>query len=266
VTDVEPQSAHFGEAGGRLVYGSYLHLPELLSQQQLKSDPPAHDELLFITIHQAYELWFKQVLHELERARDDMLAGDSYFPRQLLGRVHVIERLLVTQIDVIETMTPQDFLVFRSLLAPASGFQSIQFREIEFISGHSDPGYVERVRGATEDEVARLHRRAAEPSLWDAFCGLLELRGLPMTDEATRRASLLAIARDRPAYGDLWDLSEALVGHDELAAQWRSRHVAMVERQIGVKSGTGGSSGSAYLRTRIPMRFYPELWELRTYL
>jgi tryptophan 2,3-dioxygenase len=137
----------FGEQGARLSYGSYLHLPELLDQQVLQSD--AHDELLFITVHQVCELWFKQCLHELVAARDGMLAGRTYEPRKALQRVHAIEQILISQVVVLETMTPQDFLAFRSLLAPASGFQSVQFRELEFLSGARDPAYVERLRQAS---------------------------------------------------------------------------------------------------------------------
>src|SRR3982751_3502394 len=146
----------FGEHGALLTYGSYLRLPQLLDSQHLESDPPAHDELLFITIHQVYELWFKQLLHEVSAARDAMLGGEPggrlWLAQHLLGRVHVIERVLVQQVDVLETMTPQDFLEFRQRLAPASGFQSVQFRELEFLSGAKDPGYVERFRGLTEPE------------------------------------------------------------------------------------------------------------------
>ena len=264
---MEQERGHsFGEEGGRLSYGSYLRIPELLELQQLKSDPPAHDELLFITIHQVYELWFKQLLFELTATRDHMLAGDAYLPRHSLHRVAVVERVLIEQVAVLETMTPQDFLVFRSLLAPASGFQSVQFRELEFLSGAKDPKFVERLHDATGDERARMLRRLDEPSLWDAFCVLLEQRGLAMTDEETRRTSLLTVARDRAAFGELWDLAEALLTHDQLAAQWRGRHIDMVERQIGTKSGTGGSSGAPYLRNRLAVRYFPELWSLRAYL
>ena len=258
---------HFGESGGKLSYGSYLRVEDLLQQQVLVSDPAAHDELLFITVHQVYELWFKQMLHELTAARDRMLAGDAYLPRKALQRVHVIARVLIQQIQVLETMTPQDFLAFRAHLSPASGFQSVQFRELEFLSGARDPAYVERMRQASTAEQERMWRRLDEPSLWDAFLRLVEMRGLPMSDEEQRRASLLQIARAQPfEHADLWDLAEGLLEHDSLASQWRSRHVDMVERQIGTKSGTGGSSGAPYLRTRLAVRYYPELWELRSYL
>jgi tryptophan 2,3-dioxygenase len=261
---VEERERHFGEEGARLSYGTYLRVGELLSQQVLASDPPAHDELLFITIHQVYELWFKQLLHELDHARDGMAAGDTYVARHALQRCHVIERVLVEQVAVLETMTPQDFLAFRSLLAPASGFQSVQFREIEFVSGRRDPALVARLQ-LSDAERARLDRRLAEPSLWDAYLALLSKHGLAVDDDA-RLESLLAVARDRGAYGDLWDVAEGLVTHDELIGQWRTRHVDMVERQIGTKSGTGGSTGAPYLRRSLGQRFFPELWELRSYL
>src|SRR5919107_999188 len=165
----------FGEQGAQLTYGSYLRLPQLLDSQHLESDPPAHDELLFITIHQVYELWFKQLLHEVAAARDAMsgeVAGRSlWWAQHLLARVHVIERVLVQQIDVLETMTPQDFLEFRQRLAPASGFQSVQFRELEFLSGAKDPSYVRRFRGLSPQERGRLERRLQEPSLWSRRCG-----------------------------------------------------------------------------------------------
>jgi tryptophan 2,3-dioxygenase len=278
-----PTDRSFGEEGGLLTYGSYLRLPQLLDQQVPQVVPPVHDELLFITVHQAYELWFKQLLHELTAVRDAMLApGDAaggtggrppepaqpqtWRARQLLHRTHVIERLLVSQIDVLETMTPQDFLQFRAALAPASGFQSVQFRELEFLSGAKDPTFVTRFRSLTESERERLATRLAEPSLWDAYLGLLRSRGLPAETDDQILASLVAIARDRSSHDDLWQLAEDLLTHDEMSALWRARHVQMVERQIGTKSGTGGSTGAPYLHRRVPMRYYPLLWELRDWL
>jgi tryptophan 2,3-dioxygenase len=264
--DGPPPGRRFGEEGGRLTYGSYLRLPQLLAQQVPQADPPAHDELLFITVHQAYELWFQQLLYELGAARDAMAADETWLARQLLRRAHVIERLLVSQIDVLETMTPQDFLEFRAVLAPASGFQSVQFRELEFLSGAKDEKYVARFRALTDSERDRLARRLAEPSLWDAYLGLLGARGLPVGGADEVLASLVSIARDRAGHDDLWQLAEDLLTHDELAGLWRARHVQMVERQIGTKSGTGGSTGAPYLHNRVPLRYYPLLWELRDWL
>jgi tryptophan 2,3-dioxygenase len=256
----------FGEEGGLLTYGSYLRLPELLAQQVPQVFPPAHDELLFITVHQAYELWFQQLLHELTAVRDLMIKRELWRARQLLRRAHVIERLLVTQIDVLETMTPQDFLEFRAALAPASGFQSVQFRELEFLSGAKDPAFLARFRSLTEYERERLDQRLAEPSLWDAFLEVLASRGLPVGDDQEILASLVRVARDRGGHDEEWQLADDLLTHDELAALWRARHVQMVERQIGTKSGTGGSTGAPYLHKRVPIRYYPLLWELRDWL
>ncbi|HXS62996.1 MAG TPA: tryptophan 2,3-dioxygenase family protein [Streptosporangiaceae bacterium] len=253
----------FGEEGGRLTYGTYLRLPGLLAQQVPLVEPPAHDELLFITVHQVYELWFKQLLHELLAARDAMDTGQTWLAGHLMRRAHVIERLLVSQIDVIETMTPQDFGEFRSALAPASGLQSVQFRELEFLSGAKDERFVARFRGLTADERDRLALRLAEPSLWDSYLGLLGRRGLAVGDEEQVRESLALVAKDRANHDDLWQLAEGLLTHDEISALWRARHVQMVERQIGTKSGTGGSSGAPYLHRRVPLRYYPLLWELR---
>ncbi|MGA9746120.1 MAG: tryptophan 2,3-dioxygenase family protein [Nocardioides sp.] len=268
-TDVQ-----FGEQGARLTYGSYLQLEHLLSSQQLESDPPAHDELLFITIHQVYELWFKQLLHEATAARDAMLeagtagadANRLWWAQHLLGRMHVIERVLVQQVDVLETMTPQDFLEFRQILAPASGFQSVQFRELEFLSGAKDASFVRRFKGLTEAETERLRLRLAEPTLWDAFVHVLAGRGLAVGSDEEITASIRRTAHDRSRYADVWALAEALLQHDELAAAWRARHVVMVERMIGTKTGTGGSSGGDYLRSRLDLRYFPLLWELRSHL
>jgi tryptophan 2,3-dioxygenase len=256
----------FGEEGGRLTYGSYLRLPGLLAQQVPQADPPAHDELLFITVHQVYELWFQQLLHELAAVRDSMMTGQTWRAGHLLRRAHVIERLLIAQVDVIETMTPQDFLEFRSSLAPASGFQSVQFRELEFLSGLKDERFVTRFRALTGDERARLERRLAEPTLWDAYLALLRSRGLPVAGDEEILESLRVIAGNRACRDDLWQLAEDLLTHDELAGLWRARHVQMVERQIGTKSGTGGSTGAPYLHARVPLRYYPLLWELRDLL
>ena len=238
----------------RLDYSSYLHLDGLLQQQAGLTQ--AHDELLFIVVHQAYELWFKVLLHELEEVRACLDRDDVERARHYLRRVKVIEDLLIEQVEVLETMAPQDFLTFRSELAPASGFQSIQFREIEFLSGLKDPKVLAHLEASPQDRE-RLARRLSERTLWDAFRGLLERRQAP---------GLVTLYRQHDRFTDLVDLSEALLDHDEGFAIWRSRHVHMVERQIGSKHGTGGSTGVGYLRSTLDKRFFPELWEVRSQL
>ena len=257
---------HVSDEEGQLSYGSYLRIPDLLSLQSPLSKPAAHDELLFIIVHQAFELWFREIVFELEAVRDLMFGGDAHRARHLLARIHAVERLLIEQLEVIETMSPQDFLEFRSNLSPASGFQSAQFREIEFLGGLKERGFL--AMATDPNERARLERRLEEPTLWEAFCSLLETNGLPMPpgDDEARRTSLLKMARDRDAFAELWYLSEDLLVYDELFSLWRQRHILMVERQIGTKRGTGGSSGAPYLRTTLDKRFFPELWELRSYL
>src|SRR5260370_51614 len=238
----------FGEEGRRLSYGSYLRLLELLQLQTGLSEE--HDELLFMVAPQASELWFKVGLHERVGARSRMDADDIFYARHLLRRVCVIEKLLVEQIEVLETMSPQDFLAFRSQLAPASGFQSVQFREIEFLSGVKEPEYLARVE-ATPDEMNRLRKRLEEPSLADVFRALVKRRGSP---------SLRDIYIDRERHADLFDLCEALLDHDETFALWRARHVLMVERQIGSKPGHSGRRRPGYPQStprdpRLPQPF-----------
>ena len=269
MTEPEGRARRFGRLTeqaqeGLLTYGGYLKIPELLSLQQLRSDPPVHDELLFIVVHQAYELWFKQLLFELEAARDAMMADRPERARHLLRRVHAIERVLIEHIEVLQTMTPQDFLEFRAILTPASGFQSAQFRELEFLSGLKDERFLQDL-AASSEEHARMVRRLEEPTLWDAFCALMTSRGAPMPDddEDVRRRSLVVMAHER---GELFAVSEGLLDHDEAVAQWRMLHVLMVEREIGARRGTGGSSGVAYLRSTLDKRFFPELWGLRSHL
>ncbi len=240
------------EAGRRLSYDSYLRIPELLALQTGQS--LAHDELLFIVAHQVYELWFKVLINELDQVRRCIDADNLHRARHYLRRVRVIEDLLVQQVATLETMAPQDFLVFRSELAPASGFQSVQFREIEFISGLKERGYL-KLGYAPEDRV-RLERRLKEPSIEDAYRSLLGRRGLTVE----------AVYSRRDQHAELFDLSEALLDHDEGFSLWRTRHVHMVERQIGNKPGTGGSTGVSYLQATLEKRFFPELWEIRSHL
>jgi tryptophan 2,3-dioxygenase len=249
-----------------LTYRTHLRLSALLDQQVPQCSPPVHDELQFITIHQVYELWFKLVLYELSDARDRMLVGETYVPRMRLQRCHAIERVLVDQIDVLDTMMPQDFLKLRNGLGAASAFQSVQFREIEFLSGLKDSSYLERMRWLSASEHARLQRRLTEPSLWDGFLAVLAKSGFDVSTLPRRFTAYAKIAHDCERYSALWELAEALVEHDQRWSLWRSRHVLTAERQIGRKPGTGGSAGGAYLKTRIDLRFYPELWELRSML
>ena len=240
VPDVPPPGRRFGEEGGLLTYGGYLRLDELLAQQVPQADPPAHDELLFITVHQVYELWFKQLLYELEAAGTRCSTGETWWARHLLRRVHAIERLLVAQVDILETMTPQDFLEFRATLAPASGFQSVQFRELEFLSGVKDPRFLGRFRSLSDAERARLGRRLAEPSLWDAYLQLLASRGLAgrrrRADPGIAASSSPGTAPPTTTCGSLPRTCSLMTSWPGL---WRARHVVMVERQIGTKSGTG---------------------------
>jgi tryptophan 2,3-dioxygenase len=267
VTEQKVRGPRFGQEDAELSYGKYLRIPELLGLQTLLSDPPAHDELLFIVVHQAYELWFKELLFELESVRESFYGGDTHRARHYLSRVHTIERVMVDHIAIIETMSPQDFLEFRSNLAPASGFQSVQFREMEFLSGLKEPGLLRKL-GESPEERARLQRRLGEPTVWDGFCALLDSSGLPMPldDPGVRRESLLTMMREKSRYAEPFATSESLLTHDELFTLWRQHHILMVERQIGSKTGTGGSTGVSYLKTTLGKRFYPELWELRSYL
>ncbi len=261
-----------------LSYNKYLRVRELIGLQDCLSDPVHHDELLFITIHQAYELWFKQMLHEIDAALASMREDRAASAARSLSRVVEIEKLLVTQIHILETMTPINFLGFRDQLNPASGFQSMQFREVEFASGLKDDAVLRAFR---DDEFAsaRLRARAQAPTLGEEFYALLSRRGLDAPpddaslseDERRRaygrraRAALEVVTHFESRYEE-YQLSEALIAHDEFFSLWRYHHVKMVERMLGTKKGTGGSEGVGYLKTTLDKKFFPELWEARTYL
>ncbi|HKO61002.1 MAG TPA: tryptophan 2,3-dioxygenase family protein [Pyrinomonadaceae bacterium] len=261
-----------------LSYNSYLKVQDLIGLQTCLSDPQHHDELLFITVHQTYELWFKQVLHELDAAAtlmgQDRLAAAAY----ALRRVVEIEKVLIKQIHILETMTPINFLEFRDELNPASGFQSMQFREIEFASGLKDENILNEFRN---DEFAyqRLQARFTKPSLADSFYEALTGRGFEAPsddvslDETERKRrygkrtqAALEVLTHFEARLEEFQLAEALLEHDEYFSLWRSHHIKMVERMVGTKRGTGGSEGVGYLKTTLAKRFFPELWEARTYL
>jgi tryptophan 2,3-dioxygenase len=269
-------------ADPKLTYSSYLKIPELLRLQQLQSDPPRHDELLFIIIHQTYELWFKELLHDLEAvvrslqavSRNPNSRDEVYEAARLLRRCTEIMRVLVTQFTILETMLPTHFLSFRGKLEPASGFQSAQFREIEFLCGLRDEKMLHHHEQVPE-EHATLSRRLREPSLHDVFFDALRALGKlppysPRSGEEeryhARAEAIRAIYEDEKDFRDWIDVCERLTEFDELVMGWRLRHIQMVERTIGMKIGTGGSAGYSYLRSTLDKKFFPELWEARTML
>ncbi len=267
---------------GQLTYSSYLKVPELLELQQPQSSPIHHDELLFILVHQTYELWFKELLHDLDAVVANLRkAGTApqshdevYEAARLLRRCTEITRVLVEQFTILETMLPTHFLAFRSLLEPASGFQSEQFREIEFLCGLKDEKML-RYHRPTPEAYASLKRRLEEPSLHDVFFGALQALGklAPATEAATEKERFEARARavhelykDEHHHRDWIDVCERLTEFDELVVSWRLRHIQLVERIIGIRMGTGGSAGASYLKLTLDKKFFPELWEARTLL
>ena len=257
-----------------VTYSSYLHLDELLAAQQPLSDGPEHDEMLFIVIHQVYELWFKQLLHEVAHLGAALERDDLPRVYATLKRFLTILKVQVAQIDILETMSPISFLSFRARLDTASGFQSPQFRELEFVLGRRSARMVAHHDGTPA--AARLAARLAEPSLWDIFVqflvrhgyavpnSLLERdRSLPNPATPELQEKLIEIYRTRP---DLAQICERLVDLDEGIQEWRYRHVKMVERTIGTKPGTGGSSGVEYLRATLFQPLFPDLWAIRAAL
>ena len=277
-----PSIAASSESEGRLTYSSYLRIPELLALHHPVSSPPHHDELLFIIIHQTYELWFKELLHDLDAVVANLRAAGAdpasrdgvYEAARLLRRCTEIMRVLVEQFTILETMLPSHFLAFRGKLNPASGFQSEQFREIEFLCGLKDEKML-RYHQLTPETHAILHRRLSEDSLHDVFFQALKSLGkLPeMSANATERErfdsrakAVQALYQDERNHRDWIDVCERLTEFDELVVSWRLRHIQMVERTIGVRMGTGGSTGSSYLKLTLEKKFFPELWEARSLL
>lgn len=265
----------------QLTYSSYLRVPELLELQHPQSSPPHHDELLFIIVHQTYELWFKELLHDLDavvsnlrRAGDNPNSRDEvYEAARLLRRCTEITRVLVEQFTILETMLPTHFLAFRGKLEPASGFQSEQFRELEFLCGLKDEKML-RYHRPTPEAHAALERRLREPSLHDVFFNALRAMGkLQSNPNATEREqfdararAIRSLYRDEHSNRDWIDVCERLTEFDELVVSWRLRHIQLVERVIGARMGTGGSTGSSYLKLTLDKKFFPELWEARTLL
>ncbi|MCA9790354.1 MAG: tryptophan 2,3-dioxygenase [Candidatus Eremiobacteraeota bacterium] len=259
---------------GGLTYGEYLKVPELLSLQIPQSSPPHHDEMLFIIIHQAYELWFKLILHEMERAIEFMKMGRILRANHFVRRIVEVMKLLVKQIHILETMTPAEFLGFRDRLMPASGFQSVQFRELEFLAGLKNPAYVKAFRGQP-DLQERLQRRLDGPSLRGTYYRLLRDLGYDAPALETQQeneehqevmGALVSIYQDPDQNLPLYLLSESLVEFDLQLGLWRQHHVKVVARSIGYKPGTGGSEGVSYLESTTTKQCFPYLWEVRTYL
>jgi tryptophan 2,3-dioxygenase len=261
----------------QLTYSGYLKVCELISLQNQLSDPPQHDEMLFIVIHQVYELWFKELLHEIDAIIERLGADEPLAAHRLVRRCIEIERVLVDQIAVLETMMPTDFLAFRDHLMPASGFQSFQFRELEYVSGLKEPRFLRNYDPGSE-ERAKLESRLAQPTLADAFFALLRRCGFDLPDASAtadedraavrqrRINELVRVYQDAEKHYALFLLAESLIEYDEMFSMWRLRHINMVERMIGSKTGTGGSEGAAYLRKTVDRKFFPELWELRSHL
>lgn len=248
-----------------LTYNEYLRVPELLKLQTTLSQPVSHDELLFIVIHQTYELWFKQVLHELDATIKWMDERRTFRVNHSLRAIIAIEKVMVTQIHILESMAQIGFLEFRDKLNPASGFQSMQFRELEFVSGQKDEKILENFK---EDTFAyeRLKRRLQGPTIADAFWSMLGREGFAVSTHDERVASIVGILTHPEDHGNLFIMQDLLIEHDENISLWRYHHVLMVERMLGMKRGTGGSEGVGYLMTTITKRFFPELWEARTHL
>ncbi len=266
----------------QLTYDEYLRVAELIKLQHLQSSPPHHDELLFIIIHQTYELWFKQLLHELDAvvgrlnkaASNPASHDDVYEAARLLRRCTEIARVLVEQFTILETMLPTHFMAFRGKLRPASGFQSEQFREIEFLCGLKDEKML-RYHEPSPEMHTKLEKRLREPSLRDMFFDALISLGLMprlkanATEEErfeARARAILAIYHDERGRRDWIDVCERLTEFDELIVSWRLRHIQMIERTIGVRMGTGGSSGASYLKSTLDKKFFPELWAARSLL
>jgi tryptophan 2,3-dioxygenase len=255
-----------------LTYQDYLKLDALLRMQEPKSAPPEHDETLFIVIHQVYELWFKLLLHELDKVKRDFSGNDLFGAIHTFQRARTIMKTLVGQLDVLETMTPMSFASFRDRLETASGFQSTQFRELEFVLGYKRADVL-RYHDPSRVGFADVRRRLHERSLVDHFYDFIEQRGVVVPEELRRRDVTLPAVAD-PAvqdgllglytsHPDLAILFELMTDFDEGFQEWRYRHVKVVERTIGSKQGTGGSPGVAFLKQSLFVPVFPDLWAIR---
>ena len=254
-----------------LTYTSYLQVNELLALQKPLSDGPEHDELLFIIIHQTYELWFKQLLHEFVAAGKALEAGNSHYALALLGRIRTIMKVCVTQVDILETMTPLQFNAFRDYLSSSSGFQSAQFRKVEATLGRRDI----KMSGHLPPEMqAEIKTITDANSIWDSFLVYVSSRGFSIPDTVLDRSPAIAYESNQEVQDALLDLhrtdaeaamvAERLLDIDEGIQEWRYRHVKMVERTIGAKMGTGGSNGVQYLASTLFNPVFKDLWEIRS--
>lgn len=258
-----------------VTYGNYLAVDELLALQRPRSEGPEHDEMLFIVIHQVYELWFKQVLHEVDRVIVLLDARDPYRAQHSLKRILTILKVMVAQLDILETMTPLEFQSFRSRLEEASGFQSDQFRQLEFVLGQKSRQAIERFPAGSRARAA-LQRRFEQPTLWDAFLRYLSREGYAVPAAQLARDVTAKVEPSDELQTTLIDLyrrdpmrvemCERLVDLDEGIQEWRYRHVKMVQRTIGAKIGTGGSAGAQYLMTTLMTPVFPDLWAIRSAL
>lgn len=257
----------------KLTYSNYLKIDELLSLQEYRSETKEHDEMLFIIIHQTYELWFKQILHEFGKLRNDLQKGETWTAVKTMRRVLTILKTMVAQIDILETMTPLEFNSFRGFLDEASGFQSVQFREMEILCGLRSSHMI-KAHEHQPQYVRRMQERMEEPTLWESFCSYLKQQdyqvesperknsnGLMFEPDEELQKTLIHIMKNDPETAMLCEL---FVDFDEGMQEWRYRHVKMVERTIGNKKGTGGSDGVKYLRSTLHQRIFPDLWEIRS--
>ncbi|MEJ6760691.1 MAG: tryptophan 2,3-dioxygenase family protein [Candidatus Planktophila sp.] len=254
-----------------LTYNSYLAVDELLTLQKPLSEGPEHDEMLFIIIHQTYELWFKQLIHEFLQAQRALENGDTHYALSILGRIRTIMKVCVAQVDILETMTPLQFNAFRGYLSSSSGFQSAQFRKVEAILGRRDSRIAGHLPPDVQKEIADI---TAANSLWDSFLEYLGKRGYALPGDVITRDKSIAYVSNKTVQDVLLEVhqkdpesamvSERLVDIDEGIQEWRYRHVKMVERTIGHKMGTGGSSGVEYLASTLFNPVFKDLWEIRS--
>lgn len=255
-----------------ITYSNYLKVDELVGLQQLKSNPPEHDEMLFIIIHQTYELWFKQILHEFGKLKRELEAANTWNSVKTLRRILTIMKTLVSQVDILETMTPLEFNSFRTFLGQSSGFQSLQFREMEILCGLRLPVMIEAHKDNPK-HLEILEARMKELTLWESFGKYLSKKGFEVTPQRENEVglifnpseeiqqTLIEVMQTKP---ELALVCELFVDFDEGLQEWRYRHVKMVERTIGRKKGTGGSEGVAYLQKTINHSIFPDLWAIRS--